>query len=71
MPVTATFKRFTIIRDGHVVYDTGDVPDVRIETAFEQARARSAAAARWSQIVDLMLAGQRETGGGRVVPARR
>lgn len=65
------------VRRGHVVYTETDATSTNFfmtmpaqpETPREQARARQAAAARWRQIVDLMLAGQRETGGGRVIRA--
>lgn len=59
------------VRGGHVYHAEGmDLfadDGTPIETARELARARAEAAARWKVIVDLMLAGKRLTGGGRVI----
>ncbi len=62
-------NRLYVVR-GHVFYDTGSGTSIYAgpETPRDQARKSNAVRLRWGQIVDLMLDGMRETGGGRVVP---
>lgn len=64
------------VRGGHVFHlDTDPARKDRpvTETPREQAQAFADAKARWSAIVDLMLAGKRLTGGttGKVIDERR
>lgn len=64
--------RWTLVVNGHVVAELDDITSTiypATETPRAQADCRVLAVARWHEIVDLMLAGQRETGSGKVIPA--
>lgn len=71
--MTTAIPRVILVINGHIVYEFGAGEQVTEWPSFETPRERAAAAqsarARWVDIVDLMLAGSRETGSGRVVPA--
>jgi len=71
MPTTRRFILYD--RNGHVIADSATNATFQVtwnaETPREKSNAQMAARTRWSAIVDLMLHGQRETGGGRVVRA--
>lgn len=64
--------RWTLVVNGHVVAELDDARSTiypLTETPRERNYYSKSVRQRWSNIVDTMLAGQRETGGGKVIPA--